>query len=145
MDVPAQQLAQRLSVATTRLSRMLRQQDRGELTLTYRAALATIERRGPMTLGELAEVEHIAPPTVTKMIAALAERGLVVRTGDADDRRVTRVSITSAGAELLALDRKRRTEWLAGRVRRLDPADRERLAAAIDVLEALTEREVQRA
>lgn len=143
--MPAQQLAQRLSVATTRLSRMLRQQDRGELTLTYRAALATIERRGPMTLGELAEVEHIAPPTVTKIIAALAARGLVARSGDTGDRRVTRVSITPAGAALLALDRRRRTEWLAGRVRRLDPADRERLAAAIDVLEALTEREVQRA
>ena len=140
----SQQLAQRLSVATTRLSRMLRQQDRGELTLTYRAALATIERNGPITLGDLAEVEHIAPPTVTKMVHSLHERGLIVRAVDPDDRRVTRVSISASGAALLAADRKRRTEWLAGQVRGLDAADRERLAAAIDVLEALTDREVTR-
>jgi len=124
---------------------MLRQQDRGELTLTYRAALATIERNGPMTLGDLADIEHIAPPTVTKMVNSLDERGLIVRTADAGDRRVTLVSISDAGAALLAADRKRRTEWLADRVRHLSAADRERLAAAVDVLEALTEREVQRA
>ena len=140
----SQQLAQRLSVATTRLSRMLRQQDQGELTLTYRAALATIERNGPITLGDLADVEHIAPPTVTKMVNSLDERGLIVRTVDPGDRRVTRVSISPAGAALLAADRKRRTEWLAGQVRGLSPADRDRLAAAIDILEALTDREVQR-
>lgn len=141
----SQQLARRLSVTTTRLSRLLRQQDRGELTLTYRAALASIERRGPLTLGELADVEHIAPPTVTKMVGALGDRGLVERTIDGHDRRVCWVSITDEGRELLAADRRLRTEWLARRLRGLDPADRARLAEAVEVLESLTGQEAQRA
>ena len=144
MSSSSQQLALRLSHATTRLARTLRQQDHGELTLTFRAALASIERRGPITLGELGHVEHIAPPTVTKVVNQLTERGLIERIPDPDDRRVCRVAISDAGADLLAADRKRRTKWLAERLRGLSTEERERLAAAIDVLEALTEREVQR-
>ncbi|HVM08333.1 MAG TPA: MarR family transcriptional regulator [Acidimicrobiales bacterium] len=141
----SQQLAERVSHVTTRLARMLRQQDEGELTLTFRAALATIERRGPLTLGDLAAIEHMAPPTVTKVVTQLDERGLIQRTIDPDDRRVTRVSVSPAGAALLAADRKRRTEWLAGELRRLSADERERLAAAVEVLEGLTSTEMQRA
>lgn len=143
--VSSQQLAERVSHVTTRLARMLRQQDEGELTLTFRAALATIERRGPLTLGDLAAIEHMAPPTVTKVVTQLDERGLIQRTIDPDDRRVTRVSVSPAGAALLAADRKRRTEWLAGELRRLSADERERLAAAVEVLEGLTSTEMQRA
>ena len=135
------ELAARVSLTTTRLARRLRQQDKGELTLTLRAALATIERRGPLTHGELAEAEQIAPATVTKVVGQLGDRGLIVRLPDGLDRRICRLAISDAGAALLAADRHRRTAWLADRVARLDPAARARLEAALDVLESLTARE----
>ena len=137
----AQELARRVALTTTRLSRLLRQQDEGELTLTFRAALATIERHGPLTLGDLGHIEHIAPPTVTKVVNQLTERGLIDRIPDPVDRRVCRVAITVDGARRLAEDRRRRTAWLAGQVKQLEPSDRARLAAAIDVFEALTDTE----
>jgi DNA-binding MarR family transcriptional regulator len=140
-----QDLANRMALTTTRLARLLRQQDQGELTLTFRAALATIERRGALTLGELAHAEHFAPPTVTKVVNKLADQGLVERTIDINDKRVCRVSITAAGAELLAADRRRRAAWLAGRLAQLTADERGRLAEALDVIESLTEAELQRA
>ena len=131
-------LAARVAVTTTRLTRQLRQQDEGELTLTQRAALATIERSGPLTLGDLGHVEHIAPPTVTKVVGQLTDRGLVDRIPDPVDRRVCRVAITPAGAALLATDRKRRTAWLAGRLQRLSADERAQLADAMSLLESIT-------
>ena len=135
----SQELARRVSLTTTRLSRLLRQQDEGALTLTFRAALATIERHGPLTLGDLGHIEHIAPPTVTKVVNQLTDRALIERIPDPSDKRVCRVAITEEGARLLAEDRRRRTAWLAGRIKRLTAGERERLAAAMAVLEALTD------
>lgn len=140
--VQVRELAGRLALNTTRLARLLRQQDQGELTLTFRAALATIERGGPLTLGELGHVEHIAPPTVTKVVGQLADRGLVERLPDPADRRVCRVAITADGAALLAADRHRRAAWLAEQVADLDADDRARLQDALVVLERITQQRV---
>ena len=132
-------LAGRVALTTTRLARLLRQQDHGELTLTLRAALATIERHGPITLGALAQAEHIAPPTVTKVVNQLEERGLLERLADDSDRRIARVVITDAGRELLEGDRLRRAVWLAGQLDQLGERDRAKLTAAIEVLESLAD------
>ena len=135
--VPTQDLAGRVALTTTRLSRLLRQQDEGDLPLTQRAALATIERHGPLTLGALGQIEHIAPPTVTKVVGHLDERGYIQRIPDATDRRVCRVAISKTGAARLAADRKRRTAWLAGRLERLDDAERGQVAEAVAILEGI--------
>jgi DNA-binding MarR family transcriptional regulator len=133
----SRELAGRLALTTTRLARLLRQQDESDLPLTLRSALASIERHGPLTHGELGQIEHVAPPTVTKVVGNLEGRGYVERQPDAADRRVCRVAITRAGAARLATDRKRRTAWLAGRVGELDAGDRARLEGALDVVEAI--------
>jgi DNA-binding MarR family transcriptional regulator len=138
--VAISEMADRLGLAATRLARMLRQQDEGALTPTMRATLGTIGREGPLTLGELAAIEQVAPPTITKVVSKLEDAGLVVRTVDTDDRRIVRVTTSTAGRRWLDDDRKRRRDWLTDRVRELGADDQRALAAAVDVIERLTER-----
>lgn len=134
------ELADRLGVAATRLARLLRQQDEGALSPTMRATLGTIGREGPLTLGDLATIEQVAPPTITKVVGKLEDAGFVARTVDGDDRRVVRVAVTAEGRRWLDDVRRRRRHWLTDRVRKLDDDEVARLAAAVDVLERLTER-----
>src|SRR5689334_17631735 len=129
--------ADRLGMAVTRLARLLRQQAADDLTPTMRAAVGTIARQGPLTLGELATIEQVAPPTITKVVAKLEDRGLVEREADPGDRRVTRVALSQLGHRWLETDRRRRHEWLAARIDGLDARERSRLSAAVDALEAL--------
>ena len=132
------ELADRLSMAAMRLARLLRQQDEGELTPTMRAALGTISSDGPITLGDLAAIERVAPPTVTKVVGKLEAAGLVVREHDDVDRRICRVSLSDDGRGWLAADRRRRTDWLTDQLRGLDARDAQRLAEAVEVIEGLT-------
>jgi DNA-binding MarR family transcriptional regulator len=131
------ELASRLRFAVARLARLLRQQDQSGFGPTLVAALATIERHGPITLGELAGREQVAPPTITKVVEKLEANGLVTRTTDVADRRVNRVALTSKGTKQLAVYRSRRTEWLASRLQDLSPTEHEQLIAALPVLERL--------
>lgn len=131
-------MAARLRLTATRLARTLRREASTGLSPSQLSALATIEARGPITLGALAEVERVAPPSITKVVAKLEAANLVHRQPDPDDRRVARVALTSDATALLRESRKRKDAWLAARVAKLDPADRARLAAALDVLEDLT-------
>jgi DNA-binding MarR family transcriptional regulator len=121
-----------------RLARRLRAQrpDSG-LSLTQLAALATLERHGAMTPGELAEHEKVQPPSITRVIAALEARGLATRTQHPTDRRQQIVAPTAAGRALLREDRRRREAWLARRLGELTPEERELLRAAAPVLERL--------
>jgi DNA-binding MarR family transcriptional regulator len=129
------EVAGRLRMSAFRLTRLLRQQDTEGLPPTLSAALSTVNREGPLTLGELAAHEHVAPPSVTKAVEKLVGLGLVAP--DATDRRVVRVRIPPAGRRRLTQNRTRRTAWLAARLRDLSPADVARLDAAADVLERL--------
>jgi DNA-binding MarR family transcriptional regulator len=129
--------AGRLRFAVARMARLLRQQDRSGFGPTVVAALATIERHGPLTLGELASREQVAPPTITKVVEKLEQNGFVARTVDVADRRCTHVAVTPKGAEQLQTYRTRRTEWLTGRLAELTDSERSVLAAALPVLEQL--------
>jgi DNA-binding MarR family transcriptional regulator len=131
-------LADRLGVAAVRLARLLRQQDESQLSPTMRATLGTISREGPLTLGELAAIEQVAPPTVTKVVGKLEDQGLVDREADADDRRICRVSLSTNGVRWMAADRKRRRDWLGEQLHRLDGDEVGRLAAAVEIIEGLT-------
>lgn len=129
----------RLRFAIARLARLLRQQDTTALTPTVSAMLATIVRSGPLTLGELAAAEQVAPPTVTKVVSRLEADGLIERVRDTDDRRVCRVVVSAEGRRQIERNKSRRNAWLAERLAELSADDRERVAEAVEVLERLTE------
>ena len=131
-------LASQLSLAVMRLGRRLRQQAVGDITASQLSALSTVARCGPVSLGELAEIERIAPPSTTRIVGRLEERGLVVRTVDAADRRVARVAVSEAGQDLLNLTRTRRDTYLALRLQAMTAAERETLMKALPLLERLT-------
>jgi DNA-binding MarR family transcriptional regulator len=132
---PAGDLAERLRLAITRLARRLRQEGDIDASPTQLSALATIERRGPITLGELATAERIQPPTVTAAIDRLETHGLVRRQIDDADRRVTRVAVTADGRKLLARQRSRKTAYLARRLRAFTPDELATLDAATAILD----------
>ena len=129
--------AERLRHGVNRLARLLRHQDAGDLGATATAALASVRNRGPLTLGELAALEQVAPPTMTKVVEKLETRGFVTRRVDPDDRRVARVTVTPAGTRYLERSRARRTAWLEGRLGELEPAQLAELTRTIELLEAL--------
>jgi DNA-binding MarR family transcriptional regulator len=131
------EIAASLRLSATRLARRLRQESDAGLTPSQLSALAAIQNEGPLTLGALADHERVAPPTVTRVVTKLETDGLVQRTSDADDRRVSRVATTTEGDALLAELRKRKTAWLTARLAELDDDQRTRLADALDVLEIL--------
>lgn len=127
----------RLRIAVARLNRRLRQQSDTGLSLSLQSALVSIEKHGPLSLGELAAHERIAPATVTKIVRRLSDDGLVSRTPDPDDGRVTLVAITAAGRQRLERSRSRRTAWLATRLREPGAPGADELRVALEVLEAL--------
>ncbi|HVE74537.1 MAG TPA: MarR family transcriptional regulator [Mycobacteriales bacterium] len=121
-----------------RLARRMRAQRLDtSLSLSQLAALATLERHGSMTPGELAAHEKVQPPSMTRIVATLETAGLVNRTPDPHDGRQVLLSPSAAGVTLLREDRKRREEWLAQRLRDLDPQDRAVLRQATEILDRL--------
>ena len=95
---------------------------------TLHAALHTVEVHGPITPGRLAEHENVRKPTMTRTIASLLEEGLIERTPDPLDGRVSWLKVTPAGAKLLQRARQRQTEFLAARVKKLSDDDRAHLS-----------------
>ena len=134
------ELASELRVSLMRLSRRLRLErpDEGP-TPTQLAVLGTLERHGPMTLGELAAHEKVQPPSMTRTTAALVERGLLTRVTEAVDRRQVRIAISAAGLALLREDRKRRDAWLAGRFEQLTSDERALLHQVAPLLDRLAQ------
>jgi DNA-binding MarR family transcriptional regulator len=129
----------RLRLAIGRLARRLRQQAGGEITSSQLSALSSVGRLGPLTLGELATVERVRPPTMTRIVASLEDAGLVDRRAHPADRRVSRVELSGAGRRFLDRTGTRKDAYLAERLARLDPAAVEQLGRAVPVLERLLE------
>jgi DNA-binding MarR family transcriptional regulator len=137
-------VAARLRLAITRLARRLRQESGEGLTPSQNSALASIERFGGLTPSELASIERIQRPTVTRVLAGLSERNLVTREADASDRRVARIKVTREGAAVLKRGRSRKNAYLARRMRDLDPDELETLARAAELIEHLLEGDDER-
>jgi DNA-binding MarR family transcriptional regulator len=93
-----------------------------------------------MTLGALAEAERVKPPSMTKIVGALVERGLVSREHSTDDARVVRVDTTVAGRQAHEESHKRRDAWLNRQLAELTSDERAVLAQAVDLLDQLGER-----
>jgi DNA-binding MarR family transcriptional regulator len=135
------ELAARLRLAITRTARRLRQEAGTDLSPSQLAALATIERHGPLAPSDLAERERIRRPTATRVLSRLVEAGLVERIPDPADGRSAIVSVSSEGRALLRRLRRRKTAYLATRIRDLPPQDLSALARATEVLEAILARD----
>ena len=132
-----------LRLAVLRLSRRLRQETTGsgEITPSQMSALAVLAQHGELTLGELASIERIAPPSMTRIAARLEEKGLLERRPDVSDRRVARVAISAAGQQLLRNSRERGDAFVSSRLAALSPEEQEVLARAVPLLERLASEE----
>jgi DNA-binding MarR family transcriptional regulator len=128
--------------AVLRLGRRLRYQTLGDgdLSATELAVLGRVGRCGPMAPSALARAEHVKPPSMTKVIESLEERGLVRRDPHPTDRRQCLISRTSEGEAFVEETRRRRTEWLARQMSELSADERALLLAAGPVLDRLADR-----
>jgi len=137
-------LASALRISVSRLARRLRAERLAKglepgLSDTQLAALAALERHAEMTPGELADHEKVQPPSMTRVIAALEERGLVTRGPHATDRRQVVLAVTQPGRAVVQQSRQLREAWLALRLRELTPEERAALRAAAPILEKLSQ------
>jgi DNA-binding MarR family transcriptional regulator len=138
------ELVVQLRLAVMRLARRLRQQTEGEITASQLSALSSVDRLGPLTLGALAAVERVRPPTVTRIVGHLEAAGLVVRRPAPGDRRSAEVELSPSGRELLDRSRTRKDAYLAERLATLGPAELAVLRRAAAVLERLLEADERR-
>ncbi|CAN5149417.1 hypothetical protein BH11ACT4_BH11ACT4_06190 [soil metagenome] len=132
-EIPA-----RLALAVGRLSRRLRGAG-GDLSHGLLSALATVSKRGPIRLADLAQIELVSAPSSTRLVTELESRGLVTRSVDPSDGRAFLIEATAAGAETIVQARSARSEMLAELIGNLAPADRTALVAALPALEAMAE------
>jgi DNA-binding MarR family transcriptional regulator len=143
-DIPLTELAAQLRTAIVRTARRLRQEAAAEttgLTPTSIAALATIERHGPMTPSEIAAIERVKRPTITRTLGCLEREGLIDRSADPEDGRSALVSVNGAGRERLRRLRGRKNAYLARRMRDLSAEEVETLERAAEILERMREGE----
>ncbi len=117
----------------------MRQEAGGELSPTLIAALASIDRLGPLTPSELADVERVKRPTATRIAAALERDGLIVRAADPADGRASLLSTSPNGRALMKRVRSRKNAYISRRLRKLGDEDVETLERAAEVLERMLE------
>jgi DNA-binding MarR family transcriptional regulator len=128
-----------LRAAVLVLSRRMRYHQASDDISTSETAVLARLGRGPTTPSQLAKAEHVRPPSMTRTIERLEERGYVRRESDPDDGRQVLVSRTDAGDEFIRRSRDLRTAWLAAHFDSLDPADQDSLRGAADALRRLSE------
>ena|SRR5215467_9623972 len=137
-------LATSLRISVSRLARRMRAERiaqglQPELSDTQLAALAALEKHTAMTPGELAEHEKVQPPSITRVIASLEERGLIQRMQHPTDRRQVVLTVTDQGRDVVRQVRQLREAWLARRLRDLTAAERAVLKDALPILEKLSQ------
>jgi DNA-binding MarR family transcriptional regulator len=128
-------VAAELRPAILRLARELRKETE-QLGVTARQAtfLWLVKRSPGLSLAELAAEEGISGPAMSGHVDRLERVGLLERVRSSDDRRRVGLRLTDEGERLLRRVRARRTTWLAGRLRALDPNDLEAIEAAVPAL-----------
>jgi DNA-binding MarR family transcriptional regulator len=136
-DLDDPMLPARLRLAVGRLNRRIRVDSAAVLPPLQTSVLVTLEEHEPLRLSELARREAVTPPTMSRVLAALDEAGLLVRTPDPQDARSALVELSAQGRAMIEQLRTERTAVLAERLARLAPEHREALAAAVPALEAL--------
>jgi DNA-binding MarR family transcriptional regulator len=107
------------------------------ITWSQLSALATVNKCGPLSAGEIANIERVQPPSMTKILASLEAAGWIERSAHPEDRRQSIISVTQLGVDLLADETRARDEWLAKRLVEFSAEDRELLRKAIEILDRL--------
>ncbi|WP_111767796.1 MarR family winged helix-turn-helix transcriptional regulator [Nakamurella deserti] len=134
-------LAADLRFALNRLNRRLRHQQLGDdLTVSQLSALAVLRREGPLSAGDLAAREHVRPPSMTRIIAALQRLGMIERKVNPDDGRQVMIGVTPAGARRADAEGAARERWLAQKLSAMTPEERALLRQAAALLNQLAER-----
>jgi DNA-binding MarR family transcriptional regulator len=129
------ELADRLhSTAIHLLRRVRKEDDASGLTAPKLSALSVLVFGGPRTVGALAAVEQVRPPTMSVLVADLERAGLIVRRRDAADARQVLIEPTDEAKRLLHEGRQRRTAWLAERLNGRTDEELSALAKAAEVL-----------
>jgi DNA-binding MarR family transcriptional regulator len=132
----ADELAKTLREAIHRLNRRVRQaRPVGDLTFSQLSALTSLQLAGALTPRELADVERVQPPTMTKIVGKLEDRGLVARTPHPTDRRQVILAATEEGRAVFAQFEKARNEWLAAQLAELSSEECDTLARAAEILQ----------
>lgn len=112
-------------------------QANSEVSESQRAVLFTLFNDGPQSLGTLAELEHVSPPSMNRTVNLLADLGLVSRASDDDDGRKISLALTDAGHEFVEETRRRRDAWFARRLETLTARERKVLEQATPILKKL--------
>jgi len=134
-------LSSRLRLAVVRLNRRLRaQRADSRITLSQLSAMSCLHKAGSMTPGELAAKEGVQPPSMTRVIAALEENGLVARRAHPTDGRQAIVELTAAGTERIEEEVSLRERWLDEHLAELDPEERAVLSRASEIIDRLASR-----
>jgi DNA-binding MarR family transcriptional regulator len=128
------------SLAIHLLRRLRREDTKAGLTGPRLSALSVVVFGGPITLGDLAAAEQVKPPTMTRLVRALEEEGLVRREADARDGRIVRLRATSKGESLLAAGRTRRVRKLSEPLAALTAAEQSTLQEAAEILSGVIRR-----
>jgi DNA-binding MarR family transcriptional regulator len=131
-------LASSLRISVMRLARRLRlEKSTDDLSLNQLATLGTLHRCGELTVGELAGIEKVKPPSMTRTVNSLAEAGLVTRQAHPTDGRQVVVGLTAAAHRVLEEDRRRRDAWLVKRLADLTADERALLRDVAPLLDGL--------
>ena len=134
-DLPPDELAFQLHSAVLHLMRRIRVQDDAlGLSAPRLSALSTVAFGQERTLGQMAAMEQVTPPTMTRMVASLERDGLVRRRADRRDKRVTWVRATAKGRKLIDNGRAQRVRFLQEHVNDLTPRERRVLAEASAIM-----------
>jgi DNA-binding MarR family transcriptional regulator len=136
----SQIIADEIHSAAIHLLRKLRREDsQSGLNSQRLSALSVVVFGGPVTLGDLAAAEQVRPPTMTRIVDALAELGLVTKTRNASDARSTHITTTAAGRKLLIQGRERRVRALAMQIAKLNAKQQAALQDAAKILKQVIE------
>ncbi len=131
-------VADRLHSAAIQLLRRLRVEDEAlGISAPRLSVLSVLVFAGPKRIGELARIEQVEPPTMTRLVDGLVRDGLALREPDPDDARAVRVRATPTGARTLRRGRARRVETLRTRLASLSPTELAALGEGVEVLERI--------
>ena len=129
-------LAMTLRDAITRLNRRVRKERPvGDLTFSQLSVLTSLQLAGALTPRELADIERVQPPTMTKIVGKLEDRGLVARTPHPTDGRQVLLAATEEGRAIYAQFERTRNEWLAQQLAQLSPDERGVLRRAAEIMQ----------
>ena len=135
---PIDEIASQLRRSILMTSRRLRAERVGDVSLAQYSVLARLLEAGTSTPSELAALEHVAAPSMTRTVRCLEDAGYVTRAANPDDGRAVLVTLSDAGHDVIAETRRRRTVWLAQRLDALEPDELATLGAAADILRRIS-------